>query len=139
MDAFRPADVAALMGIIEASHTGDAIFVDDFDDVTSALLSINRGMGSEQFFDLVRNAASRGALIVLAGARAITTSRVAALLDTRIMLRHNDASEYSLAGLRPATVPHAMPPGRAVLAPSGHVMQFVFPAAGGDANPHMES
>ena len=125
-----PHQVAQLLEwLAQDAAQGDVLLVDDWDVLSTTLLQINRGLGGDQMLDLIRQASSRGVRIVIAGGRSVIASRLASLLEARIVLRHNDPSEYSLAGLRPVQIPSSMPAGRALVLPYARAIQFVPPEA----------
>lgn len=106
------------------------VLIDDWEDLNTTLLKINRGMGVEDMQDLTRRASSCGVRFVFAGGRTVLGSRLTPLLESRIVLRHYDPTEYSLFGLRTAQVPSHMPAGRALVLPAAHEIQILEPAPG---------
>lgn len=119
-----PQSVAEFLAQLDTHEPRRLVVIDDWEDFHAALLHINRGQASEQIFDIVRHASGFGTRFAIAGGRAVLTSRLAPLLEAKLMLRANDATDYALAGLRPAQIPTHLPPGRALVLPHAHEMQF---------------
>lgn len=115
----------------ERVHVGAArnvlIVIDEWETLYESLLRINHGLGVEEMLAHVAGAHQNGRRFVVTGGRLVIASKLASLLETRIVLRHNDASDYSMAGLRPAQVPAHMPPERGLVLPHAHAVQFMAP------------
>jgi S-DNA-T family DNA segregation ATPase FtsK/SpoIIIE len=74
--------------------------------------------------------------VVVTGDHALLTTRIASLIQNRIVLRLADPADAALAGLRPGAISppvgnpglsrHRVPAGRGTLAPTGHAVQIAL-------------
>lgn len=94
-------------------------FVDAFGDQDAGALV-------EQVLTFLREGASVGLHLVLAGDRSLLTGRISVLTDDKWVLRLADRSDYGMAGLNPRKVAEHLPPGRAVRAVSGNQAQVAL-------------
>lgn len=130
----NPDDVARLLTRLDEALRGQPqgptlLVIDGWETFHDALIRINRGMGPEEFLRLLAAAHRARVGSVITGGRGILSSRLTPLLTTRVVLRHHDPTDYSLAGLRSHQVPAEMPPGRGLVLPQGHQVQFLRPYA----------
>ncbi|MEV7236289.1 FtsK/SpoIIIE domain-containing protein [Streptomyces sp. NPDC051020] len=65
---------------------------------------------------LLRDGASVGVHVVLAGDRSLFSSRLSSTTEDKLVLRLNDKAEYSFVGIPARTVPDDVPSGRALRA-----------------------
>jgi S-DNA-T family DNA segregation ATPase FtsK/SpoIIIE len=75
---------------------------------------------------LMREGQGVGLRAVVTGDRSATSPRLASLVEHMIMLRLNDRTTYSAAGLNPRHLPDKIPTGRGFDARSGIEMQFAL-------------
>jgi DNA segregation ATPase FtsK/SpoIIIE, S-DNA-T family len=85
---------------------------------------------------LLRDGPSAGLTVVVTGDHGLLTTRIASLIQNRIVLRLADPADAALAGLRPGAIGpsagdpgasrHRMPAGRGTLAPTGHAVQIAL-------------
>jgi len=85
---------------------------------------------------LLRDGPSAGLTVVVTGDHALLTTRIASLIQNRIVLRLADPADAALAGLRPGAISppvgnpglsrHRVPAGRGTLAPTGHAVQIAL-------------
>ena len=85
---------------------------------------------------LLRDGPSAGLTVVVTGDHALLTTRIASLIQNRIVLRLADPADAALAGLRPGAIGpsagdprvsrHRVPAGRGTLAPTGHAVQIAL-------------
>ncbi|HEY8111455.1 MAG TPA: hypothetical protein VII16_01130, partial [Actinomycetes bacterium] len=85
---------------------------------------------------LLRDGPSAGLTVVVTGDHALLTTRMASLIQNRIVLRLTDPADAALAGLRagaigpsagdPGISRHRVPAGRGTLAPTGHAVQIAL-------------
>lgn len=132
-----PDDVVRLLTALnEPSPVAErvAIVVDGWEALNDSLMRINHGLAADEMLRHVQRAHQFRRVFVITGARLVLASKLAALLEVKIVLRQNDQTEYSLAGLRPAQVPAAMPPGRGLVLPHAHVLHFVSPGEPGECD-----
>jgi DNA segregation ATPase FtsK/SpoIIIE, S-DNA-T family len=75
---------------------------------------------------LMREGPGVGLRVVVTGDRSATSPRFASLVERMIMLRLNDRTTYSMAGLNPRHLPDKIPTGRGFDARSGIEVQFAL-------------
>jgi len=75
---------------------------------------IDHGRPVEALLRLLREGPSVGLRVVLTGDRQLLTSRVAAAVPERVLLRLADPADAALAGLPARAMPPSMPAGRAI-------------------------
>src|SRR5690606_10925103 len=92
------------------------------------------GTPVDHVLQLLREGASAGLHVVVAGDRALLSGRVASLVQRTLVLRLNDPADLVLARLDPARLGGDRPPGRAVWAGAGHEVQVAVLGPG----PHCE-
>ena len=114
--------IRLLTHLAEAHPAGPSsvVVIDGWEDLHATLLRINHGLAAEDLLKRISEGHRHGHTFIVTGGRQVLASKLSALLDVRLVLRQNDATEYSLAGLRPAQIPASMPPGRALVLPHGH-------------------
>lgn len=120
-----PDDTDAVIALLThlatpAAQERTCVVIDGWEELHATLLRINHGLAVD---DLVRRVAEghrHDHTFIVTGGRQVLASKLTALLDVRLVLRQNDMTEYSLAGLRPAQIPAAMPAGRALVLPNAH-------------------
>jgi S-DNA-T family DNA segregation ATPase FtsK/SpoIIIE len=78
----------------------------------------------EQIIKLLREGPSAGISLIIAGDRGLLGDRIAAFIETRYVLRLSDREDYRLTGIRPSTLPIAIPPGRAYFGDPVNEVQF---------------
>lgn len=128
-DAEDPNDVVRLLSTLSdadtpANSSGVTVVIDGWEALHDNLLRINHGLGAEEMLRHIQRGHQARRVFVITGGRLVLASKLAALLEVKIVLHQNDQTEYSLAGLRPAQVPTQMPPGRGLVLPYAHVVQF---------------
>ena len=95
------------------------LLLDRWEGFVSDLAEVDMGRLNDRVFSLLREGASVGIQLVVAGDRSLLSGRVAALVEHKLMLRLPDRSDYSSAGLRPKEVPENLADGRGLWAESG--------------------
>ncbi|HET6699598.1 MAG TPA: FtsK/SpoIIIE domain-containing protein [Nocardioidaceae bacterium] len=102
------------------------VLLDRWEGFTSSLGEIDNGRLTEEVQRLLREGASVGVHLVIAGDRTLLSSRMATLAEEKLVLRLADRNDYSLAGLNPKKMPEQLPPGRAFRAESGVEAQIAL-------------
>lgn len=82
------------------------------------------GRTVEALLQLLRDGASVGITVLIAGDRAMLGLRVAPALTRKLLLALTDRSDYAIAGLPPASLPVRFVPGRAVEVGDGLEIQL---------------
>ena len=124
VDARSAHAAADLLTRLAGDERDIAVVIDGWEGLHASATRINHGLGAEDLLTRVAEGHRLGRAFVITGGRAVLGSRITPLLEHRIVLRQNDVSEYSLAGLRPAQVPAAMPAGRGLVLPHAHVVHL---------------
>ena len=100
------------------------VLVDRFEVYDRDFASFDNGSYLDRFLSLLRDGASVGIHIVLTGDRVLGSSRYASTTEDKIVLRVNDAADWSMFGIRVKDVPDSLPPGRALRASDGVEVQI---------------
>jgi DNA segregation ATPase FtsK/SpoIIIE, S-DNA-T family len=88
------------------------VLLDRWEGFTTSLAELDGGRLGEEICVMLREGASVGMHLVLAGDRSLVSGRMASFTDTKLVLRLSDRTDYSLAGLNPRTIPDVLPAGR---------------------------
>ena len=78
---------------------------------------------------LMREGASAGVHLIVAGDHSLLSGRIASLCDEKLVLRLSDRSDATMAGLNPRKIPESLPPGRGYRAVSAIEVQVELVAA----------
>lgn len=89
------------------------LLLDRWEGFTGSLGELDHGAMTDQVMALLREGASVGVHMILAGDRSLLSSRMAALVEHKLVLRLADRGDFSLAGLSPRKLPDTIDPGRA--------------------------
>ncbi|HYH26062.1 MAG TPA: FtsK/SpoIIIE domain-containing protein [Blastococcus sp.] len=90
------------------------LLLDRWEGFTATLGEVDGGRLSDILTAIVREGASVGLSVVITGDRSLGTARLAALTDSKLVMRLADRGDYPLIGIPGRQVPGRMPPGRAV-------------------------
>jgi len=91
--------------------------------------NIEAGAMVEQVQFLLREGASVGIHVVASGDRQLLSGRISTLVDSKLVLKLTERSDYSLANLNPRKLPDDIPPGRAFRSESAVEVQIALLAA----------
>jgi DNA segregation ATPase FtsK/SpoIIIE, S-DNA-T family len=110
------ADLAELRERVEPGERPAhiVVLVDRFEVFDRDFASFDNGSYIDRFLALLRDGASVGIHFVLVGDRVLGSSRYASTTEDKLVLRMNDASDWSMFGIRVKDVPEAIPAGRAL-------------------------
>jgi len=100
------------------------LLLDRWEGFTAAFEGIDGGRLVASFQHLLREGPGVGVRVVITGDRSVLVGRMATMTEFRLVLRLNDRSSYSLAGLNPRHLPQEVPVGRAFRADSGQEIQI---------------
>lgn len=92
------------------------LFLDRWEGFMSDLSEIDMGRLFDAMMALLREGASVGVHVIVAGDRALLNGRVASMVEHKFVMRLPDRSDYSSAGLRPKEVPENLGDGRGLWA-----------------------
>ena len=103
------------------------VLMDSWEGFTDIFRDLKDGVIEQQFLRLLSDGGAVGMTVVIAGDRnLLNTSRIASLIEDKLVLRFNDRDDYSLAGLNPRSMPTDVPAGRAFRAGSGDEVQLAL-------------
>lgn len=100
------------------------LLVDGWDALVETLDGLDHGRTSEQLTALLRDGRAAGLRAVVAGERALLTSRVTSVFAERLLLRITDPTDLLLAGLPTASFSGQPLPGRGVRTSDGASVQL---------------
>jgi len=111
------------------------VLIDRWENFVSTLGEIDNGRFTDTIYALLRDGASAGVHLVIAGDRSLLTSRMSVLTEDKIVLRLTDRLDYTLASLNHKLIPLEIPAGRGFRAGSGLEVQVALlgPDASGSA------
>jgi DNA segregation ATPase FtsK/SpoIIIE, S-DNA-T family len=108
------------------------LFIDRWEGFTSMFSAESASELPAIVLRLIRESASVGLRIVVAGDRSLLTDRIASHVETKLAFRLADRNDYRLIGVTPSNVAEQIDPGRAVHAESGIEVQFAIPIRSSD-------
>ncbi|MEY9913187.1 S-DNA-T family DNA segregation ATPase FtsK/SpoIIIE [Catenulispora sp. MAP12-49] len=88
------------------------LLLDRWEGFMGTLSEHDNGSLTDIVHTLMREGASVGVHVVIAGDRSLMSGRISSLTEDKLVLRLPDRSDYSLVGLNPRTVAENLPPGR---------------------------
>ncbi|GAA4357865.1 FtsK/SpoIIIE domain-containing protein [Angustibacter luteus] len=101
------------------------LLVDGWESLAEGLERVDHGRGLDALLSLVRDGERAGLRLVVAGGRAVLTSRIGSLVGQRLLLRPTDPTDLLLAGVPTSAVPSRLPAGRVIHLPGGRQVQLV--------------
>ncbi|HEY3867646.1 MAG TPA: FtsK/SpoIIIE domain-containing protein [Actinocrinis sp.] len=105
------------------------LLLDRWEGFMGTLGEHDNGSLTDTIHTLMREGASVGLHVVIAGDRMLLSGRIASLTEDKLALRLSDRTDFSLVGLNPRNIPESMPPGRGYRAPSSVETQIALIAA----------
>ncbi len=102
------------------------LLIDGWEGFVAAAESYDLGASVELLLRLVREGATAGLTVVLAGDRSALGARLAGSISRKYVLSMSDPADYAIAGLTPRAVPSKLPPGRAIQVADEAEVQFGF-------------
>ncbi|ONH23956.1 cell division protein FtsK [Pseudofrankia asymbiotica] len=108
------AGLAELRGVVPAAERPAhlVLFTDGWDSLAATLGEHDGGRLLEVLMALLREGSGVGVHLVATSERALLTGRAAPLVDSKLVLRMTERSDYSTIHLQPSRVPAVVPPGR---------------------------
>jgi S-DNA-T family DNA segregation ATPase FtsK/SpoIIIE len=94
------------------------VLLDRWEGFVPTLGEVDGGSLTEAMWMILREGASVGVHVVVAGDRSLLTGRVSTLTEDKLVLRLTDRGDYSLAGLNPRKLPDDIAEGRGFRAES---------------------
>jgi S-DNA-T family DNA segregation ATPase FtsK/SpoIIIE len=88
------------------------LLLDRWEGFMGTLSEHDNGSLTDIIHTLMREGASVGVHVVIAGDRTLMSGRISSLTEDKLVLRLPDRSDYALVGLNPRTISENMPPGR---------------------------
>ncbi|MFE9772262.1 FtsK/SpoIIIE domain-containing protein [Streptomyces sp. NPDC005931] len=102
------------------------VLLDRWEGWVPTLGEIDHGSLTDELQTMMREGASVGIHLVLAGDRTLLVGRIATLTEDKYGLRLADRSDFSSLGIPARKVPEEIPPGRAFRNESGTETQFAL-------------
>jgi S-DNA-T family DNA segregation ATPase FtsK/SpoIIIE len=90
--------------------------LDRWDGFASTLGEVDGGVMTDQVMTLLRDGTAAGVHVVVSGDRQLVLGRMSTLVESRLVLRLADRTDYSTIGIPTREVPETMPDGRALSA-----------------------
>lgn len=87
-------------------------FIDRWEGFISSLSELDNGKLQSTVMSLLSDGASVGIHCIITGDRSLNNFRMISQTEDRLVLRLNERTEYSGAGLVPRNIPEEIPPGR---------------------------
>ena len=95
------------------------LLLDRWEGFVSDLAEVDLGRLNDAMLTLLREGASVGVQVLVSGDRTLLSGRVGGLVESKLLLRLPDRTDYSLAGLKVKDVPENLAEGRGLWAESG--------------------
>ncbi|MEU9450817.1 FtsK/SpoIIIE domain-containing protein [Streptomyces sp. NPDC048277] len=110
------ADLTELRRILPAHERPPhlLLLVDRFEAFERDYAAYDQGSVMDAMTLLMREGASVGVHLVLAGDRVLSQSRFSSTTEDKLVLRLNDRGDYSMVGISARSVPEDLPAGRAI-------------------------
>ena len=102
------------------------LLIDGWEGFVTAADEHDGGQSVDTLLRLIRESASVGFTVALAGDRSALAARLAGSVARKFVLRLADRADYGLAGIPARAVPDGMPPGRALRTDDATEVQFAF-------------
>jgi S-DNA-T family DNA segregation ATPase FtsK/SpoIIIE len=102
------------------------LLIDRWEGFVSTFGELDGGAMIDQVTSLLREGASLGIHLVVAGDRQLLSNRLSTLVEDKLVLRLADRSDFTFAGLNPKKLPEVISEGRAFVAESGVETQIAL-------------
>lgn len=102
------------------------VMLDRWESFTSTFGDLDGGALVEQVQGFLREGASAGIHLIVAGDRSLLSGRISVLTEDKWILRLADRSDYGMGGLNPRKVPDHVPDGRMLRASTGQEAQIAL-------------
>ena len=112
----------------EHAGAGDAlshvlVVIDRWENFSASFSEVDGGILIDVVQELLRDGATAGIHLVIAGDRALLSSRMSVLTDDMLILRLTDRLDYSMAGINHRSLPEHIPAGRGFRSINGREIQ----------------
>ncbi len=115
------------------------VLLDRWESFTSTFGDLDGGAMIEQVMGFLREGASAGLHLIVAGDRSLLSGRISVLTEDKWILRLADRTDYGMGGLNPRKLPQHIPDGRMLRAASGQEAQIALLAADPSATAQAEA
>lgn len=102
------------------------VLIDRWESFMSSYGEVDGGALVDVVQELLRDGASAGIHLLIAGDRSLLSSRMSVLTDDSLVLRLTDRFDYGMAGINHKKLPEEIPPGRAFRSGSGLEVQVAI-------------
>nr|BFF21563.1 hypothetical protein GCM10025730_50840 [Promicromonospora thailandica] len=99
------------------------VLIDRWESFVSSYGEVDGGALVDAVQELLRDGASAGIHLLVAGDRSLLSSRMSVLTDDALVLRLTDRFDYGMVGINHKKLPEEIPPGRAFRSGSGLEVQ----------------
>ena len=105
------------------------LLLDRWEGFLGTLSQHDDGALTELVYILMREGASAGVHLIVAGDHSLLSGRMSSLCEDKLVLRLSDRTDATMAGLNPRKIPENLPPGRGYRAISAIEVQVALVAA----------
>jgi len=105
------------------------LLLDRWEGFMGTLSEHDGGALTDILYVLMREGASAGVHVIVAGDHSLLSGRISSLCEEKLVLRLSDRADASMAGLNPRKIPENLPPGRGYRAISAVEVQVALLAA----------
>jgi S-DNA-T family DNA segregation ATPase FtsK/SpoIIIE len=105
------------------------LMLDRWEGFIGTLSEHDNGALTDLIYTLMREGASAGVHLIVAGDHMLLSGRMSSLCEDKLVLRLSDRSDASMAGLNPRKIPESLPPGRGYRSVSAIEVQVALVAA----------
>jgi S-DNA-T family DNA segregation ATPase FtsK/SpoIIIE len=102
------------------------VILDRWEGFVASLGELDHGRLTDTVQQLLREGASAGLHLVIAGDHSLLSGRISTLTENKLALRLTDHSDFGMMGINPRTVPQDLPAGRAYRAGIGVQTQIAL-------------
>ncbi|WP_203729961.1 FtsK/SpoIIIE domain-containing protein [Paractinoplanes durhamensis] len=105
------------------------LLLDRWEGFMGTLSEHDSGSLTDLIYILMREGASAGVHLIVAGDHSLLSGRMSSLCEEKLVLRLSDRSDATMAGLNPRKIPENLPPGRGYRSNSATEVQVALVAA----------
>ncbi|GAA2680080.1 FtsK/SpoIIIE domain-containing protein [Streptomyces lunalinharesii] len=115
------------------------LMIDGYDALNGIISEHDNGRLLNDLLALLREGTAAGMHVIATSERALASGRLSVLNDDHLLLRLNDRTEYSVAGIDARRVPAAVPPGRGWRTTNGAELQVALLGPGSTGQEQAEA
>jgi S-DNA-T family DNA segregation ATPase FtsK/SpoIIIE len=103
------------------------LLIDGWETMCGLLSDLDAAHCAERLAGVLRVGPAAGLTVIVSGDRTTLAPRFSGGFGERLLLRLADRTDFAFAGVRPTDVPPTLPPGRAIRASDGSLVQLAHP------------